>query len=68
MLYHQMQQFDPMMEEVSLSLMKLYDRLGNKDPVVAQYHQLAAALQQEAGVDPGPEVESWYQEWKTRNI
>lgn len=68
MLYHQMQQFDPMMEEVSLSLMKLYDRLGNKEPVVAQYHQLAAALQQEAGVDPGPEVESWYREWKTRNI
>ncbi|WP_342553479.1 response regulator [Paenibacillus sp. FSL R7-0652] len=66
-LYHRMHQFDPTMEEISLSLMKLYAELGNKDPVVAQYNQLAAALQQEAGIDPGFDVQFWYDEWKNKN-
>jgi len=67
-VYHRIQQFDPILEEVGLSLMKTYDRLGNKDPVVTQYNQLAAALRQEAGINPGLEVELWYQQWKKSNL
>ncbi|WP_458124680.1 response regulator [Paenibacillus sp. Z3-2] len=67
-LYHRVQQFEPSLEEVGLALMKTYDRLGNKDPVIAQYNQLVTALQQEAGIRPGLEVELWYQQWKHSNI
>ncbi|WP_440114782.1 response regulator [Paenibacillus sp. QZ-Y1] len=67
-LYHRVQQFEPSLEEVGLSLMKTYDRLGNKDPVIAQYNQLVTALEQEAGIRPGLEVELWYHEWKKSNI
>lgn len=67
-IYHRVQQFDPILEEVALSLMKTYDRLGNKDPVIAQYNRLVTALEQEAGIRPGLEVELWYQEWKKSNI
>ncbi|WP_336763225.1 response regulator [Paenibacillus sp. USHLN196] len=67
-LYHRIQQFEPSLEEVGLALMKTYDRLGNKDPVVAQYNQLVTTLEQEAGIGPGLEVELWYQQWKNSNI
>ncbi|KAA2301922.1 DNA-binding response regulator, partial [Clostridioides difficile] len=67
-LYYRVQQFEPSLEEVGLALMKTYDRLGNKDPVVAQYNQLVIALEQEAGIRPGLEVELWYQQWKNSNI
>ncbi|WP_340399965.1 response regulator [Paenibacillus sp. FSL H8-0079] len=67
-LYHRVQQFEPSLEQVGLALMKTYDRLGNKDPVIAQYNQLVTALEQEAGIRPGLEVELWYQQWKNSNI
>ncbi|MGN7414658.1 response regulator [Paenibacillus sp. SAF-068] len=67
-LYHRVQQFEPSLEQVGLALMKTYDRLGNKDPVIAQYNQLVTALEQEAGIRPGLEVELWYQQWKQSNM
>lgn len=66
-LYHRIQQFEPSLEEVGLALMKTYDRLGNKDPVIAQYNQLVTTLEQEAGIRLGLEVELWYQQWKQSN-
>ncbi|RPK18251.1 response regulator [Paenibacillus xylanexedens] len=67
-LYHRVQQFEPSLEQVGLALMKTYDRLGNKDPVIAQYNQMVTTLEQEAGIRPGLEVELWYQQWKQSNI
>ncbi|MCC3376311.1 response regulator [Cohnella sp. REN36] len=67
-VHHRIQQFEPLLEDNSLSLMRIYDRLGDAGSVESQYNQLVAALRQEAGIEPGREIEDWYWQWKEAGV
>lgn len=64
-LYLRMQQIHPHMEEVYFSLMKLYDLVGDREAVEAQYRRLTGMLLEEFDMSPQEEVRQWYEQWKT---
>lgn len=56
---------EPTHEDASLSLMRLYARLGQRQQVVRQYARLQAALRHELDSEPDPTTERAYQELLT---
>lgn len=49
----------PELEEVHLSLMKLYAKLGRFHLVKRQY-EYYVIVQENYGLDPDPEIEKWF--------
>jgi two-component SAPR family response regulator len=63
-VYHRIQRFHPHVEETYVKLMKLYDRLGDRNAVVREYMNLNRMLSEEYGVAPHKAVREWYLRWK----
>jgi two-component system, LytTR family, response regulator len=65
-VYHRIQRFHPHVEETYVTLMKLYDRLGDRDAVEREYMKLTRMLSEEYGVAPQQTVREWYLRWKKK--
>lgn len=63
-VYHQVIRHEPLNEEFYLALMKIYDRMNDKESLELQYRLLVRASQEEAGVAPSKAIEDWYQRWQ----
>lgn len=49
-------------ESVHVQMMRLYDRLGDRDAAMQQYHRCAQILRTELGIDPMRETTTAYQQ------
>ncbi|UFJ41044.1 response regulator [Brevibacillus humidisoli] len=61
---HRIIYFHPHVEEGYFTLMRLYDRLGDRDSVEQQYHKLVKMLEEEFGAEPHPSIQQWFRLWK----
>lgn len=64
-LYHYVQEVYPTGEESYFNLMKLYNKVNNKQAVETQYNMLRKVLQNEYQVEPNEKVQNWFKNWKS---
>jgi len=64
-LYHYVQEVYPTGEESYFNLMKLYNRVNNKQAVETQYNMLRKVLQNEYQIEPNEKVQNWFKNWKS---
>ncbi|USG64682.1 response regulator [Brevibacillus ruminantium] len=63
-VYHQMQKLHPEGEETYLELMKLYELMGKRDLVEAQYNSFVKMVKEHFDESVSPLVREWYKNWK----
>lgn len=63
-VYHQIRERDPLNENSYLALMQIYAELNDTESVEKQYQFMLRTLEQEAGVEPSPDILDWYALWK----
>lgn len=66
-LYLRMQKFQPHLEELFFTLMKLYDTIGDREAVEGQYSQLTNMLREEFDMSARVDVLDWYRQWMKIN-
>ena len=54
--------FNPLLENIHISLMKAYSRMGDRLAVMQQYQTLSRDLEEELGIKPGPKTRELYYE------
>ncbi|MDF2925279.1 MAG: hypothetical protein K0R57_4193 [Paenibacillaceae bacterium] len=62
--YQRLIQIQPYCEEAYWGLMKLYDRLGERPAVEAQFRKLKEIMTEELGIPVPSYVEGWYEDWR----
>lgn len=60
-IHHRIQDLFPYVEDNYFTLMRLYDKLGDRASVKFQYRNLEK-VSTEYGIDPNPCIQKWYQE------
>lgn len=63
-LYHYVQDIYPTGEESYFNLMKLYNKVNDKDAVETQYHMLKKILENEYQVEPNKQIQEWFKNWQ----
>ncbi|SDD14300.1 Two-component response regulator, SAPR family, consists of REC, wHTH and BTAD domains [Paenibacillus sp. UNCCL117] len=64
--YHRIQQQHPYDEHSYFALMKLYDRLGDRNAVEEQYAALCKVLHEELAIAPHASIIQWHRTWARR--
>ncbi|WP_214627245.1 response regulator [Paenibacillus agaridevorans] len=65
-VYHRILRLDPTLEEGHVALMRIYDRLNDRNSVEQQYALMTTILKREADVEPSAETMEWYQNWQQK--
>ena len=55
-------QSEPFLEPAWLGAMQVYLRMGNRATAIAHYEKLKRILQDEMGIEPGPEIQALYRD------
>ena len=55
-------QVEPFFEPAWLGAMRVYLRMGNRAAAIAHYEKLKRILQDEMGIEPGPEIQALYRD------
>lgn len=65
-LYERIQKLYPHVEDSYFMLMRLYDKLGDRNNVEQQYEKLSTMLADEFLSKPKQEVRTWHRRWKEK--
>ena len=65
-LLQSMQSGFPLLEESYITLMRLYDKLGEHNEVKRQYDKLRHTLNEDLQVEPSERASDWYKDWLNR--
>lgn len=65
-LYVRMQELDPYQEAEGLAVLRLYDRMGQYDKVIAYSIHLEKLFKDELGLPLPPTIAAWRDDWRAR--